>query len=216
MRQLHVDRNRDGGGACPSPARGRARALARGVRVLALTLLLAGCASAPTHVYTLTSMSPDRQMPRTALRVPIEVGDIPVPAVIDRSSLVLDEVNGQLSVSPSDIWAAPLGSLIRQAVTADLQFRLGAGNVLPPGSITPNDKLRVLALIIEQFMGSTRGRIVLKASWALLDAGTSHVVLSGHELITVQAASGKMADIVPAMSRALGQLADRIAQRIVA
>jgi uncharacterized protein len=183
--------------------------------VLAATLLLAGCASAPTHVYTLTSIPACRPITITALRVPIEVGDIPVPAVIDRSSLVLDEGNGQLSVSPSDIWAAPLSSLIRQTVTADLQFRLGVGEVFPPGSIVPNGRLRILAITIEQFMGSTRGGVVLEASWALLDAGTSHVALSGHELITVQAASGKMADIVPTMSRALGQLADRIAQRIV-
>jgi uncharacterized lipoprotein YmbA len=216
MHQRHFDRNREGSGNYPSLFHVGGRTLMRRMMVPALSLFLAGCASAPTHVYTLTSISPDRQIAITALRVPIEVGDIPVPAAIDRSSLGLDEVNGQLSISPGDIWAAPLSSLIRQTVTTDLQFRLGVGNVFPPGFIAPNGRLRVLALTIEQFMGSTRGRVVLNVSWALLDAGTSHVALSGHELITVQAASSKIADIVSAMSQALGQLADRIAQRIVA
>jgi uncharacterized protein len=181
-----------------------------------LALTLAGCASAPSRVFTLIPVAPTHPPPPITLRGPIEVGDVPVPAVIDRSSIVLYEDNGQLSVSPNDEWAGPLGPLIQQALTADLQSRLGINNVLPPGSVAPNGRLRILNLTIEQFIGSTNGRVVLNASWALLNAGTSHVVYSGHEIITVHAASGEVPDIVPGMSRALGQLADRIAQRIAA
>lgn len=181
-----------------------------------LALALAGCASAPTRVFTFTPVAPTHPPPQITLREPIEVGDVPVPSVIDRSSIVIYEGNGQLSVPPNDEWAGPLGSLIRQALTADLQSRLGMNNVLPPGSVAPNGRLRILNLTIEQFIGSTNGRIVLNASWALLNAGTSHVVHSGREIITVQAASGEVPDIVPGMSRALGKLADRIAQRIAA
>jgi uncharacterized protein len=181
-----------------------------------LALMLASCASAPTRVFTLTPVAPTHPPPPITLGEPIEVGDVPVPAVIDRSGIVLYENNGQISVPPNDEWAGPLGPLIQQALTADLQSRLGLNNVLPSGSVAPNGRLRVLNLTIEQFMGSTNGRVVLNASWALLNAGTSHVVHTGHEIITIQAASGEVPDIIPAMSRALGQLADRIAQRIAA
>ena len=181
-----------------------------------LALMLAGCASAPSRVFTLTPVPSAQPAPTITLREPIEVGDVPVPAVIDRSSIVIYKDNGQLSVPPNDEWAGPLGSLIRQALTADLQSRLGINNVLPPGSVAPNGRLRILNLTIEQFIGNINGRVVLNASWALLNAGTSRVVHSGHEIITIQAASGEVPDIVPAMSRALGQLADRIAQRIAA
>jgi uncharacterized protein len=182
---------------------------------LSLVLLLAGCASAPTRVYTLTSVPAAHSMPVVASRMPIEVGEIPVPASVDRSSIVLYDGDDRLSILANDEWAAPLGSLIRQALTADLQSHLGA-SVLAPGAIAPAGRLRILSLTIEQFIGSSSGRVVLNASWALLAAGTSHVIDRDHELITVEAGSGKVADIVPAMSQALGLLAAHIAQRIAA
>lgn len=204
------------GRGLPRASIGGRRAPARQLGALAVAVLLTACASAPTRVFTLTQVPPARPTPSITLRDPIEVGEVPVPAGIDRSSIVIFESNSQLFVSPNDEWAGPLGSLIRQALTADLQSRLGVNNVLPPGSVAPNGRLRILNLTIQQFIGDTSGRVVLNTGWALLNAGSSHVVHSGHEMITVQAISGKVPDIVPAMSRALAQLADRIAQQLAA
>ena len=181
---------------------------------LGMVLLASGCASAPTHVFTLTPTPPANRVAAISVTQPIEVAEVPLPPLIDRNSIVLNAGNGQLSIPQNDEWGGPLGSLIRETLTADLQSRLGANAVLPPGSMAPKRGLRILRLTIQQFIGSTNGHVVLDASWAILKAGGSDVLQSGRATITTQATSGKTADIVQAMSRALGELADHIAARI--
>lgn len=180
--------------------------------ILILTTLLSACASSPTHYFTLSAVPPSRPV-ATAPPKPIEVSDIPLPAVIDRNAIVLNTGNDQLNVSSQDLWGAPLGQLVRQALTADLQQRLPQGSVLLPGA-TVKGGLSILKVTIEQFMGGTDGKVLLNAGWSLLRAGTSDVLHSGRETITVQAASGKIPDIAPAMSKAIGEFADRIVAQI--
>ena len=183
-----------------------------GVGGFATLLLLATCSSPPTRFYTLTSAPPaQRAASGPALAPPIEVGDVPVPATMDRNSIVLDADGARLDIASNDQWGAPVGQLIRQALTADLNARLPIGSVLPPGSNAPKSGLRVVSLNIQRFAGDTVGNVTLDASWSVLRAGSSDVLRSGHAVIHVRAASGKVPDIVPAMSTALGQLADRIA-----
>ncbi|HEY6434856.1 MAG TPA: PqiC family protein [Acetobacteraceae bacterium] len=182
--------------------------------VAGIAALLFGCSSPPTHFYTLTAVPPAR--PVTAgvpLSPPIEVGDVPVPAVLDRDAIVLSE-GDRLDISGQDEWGAPLGRLIRQTLTADMMFRLPPGSVLAPGSTAPRSGLRILSVNVLRFGGDAAGTVVLDASWSLLKAGTSDVLRSGHEVIHARAASGKVADVVPAMGQALGELADRLAGAI--
>jgi uncharacterized lipoprotein YmbA len=148
------------------------------------------------------------------LHPPIEVGDVPVPAIIDRGSIVVSAGDDRVELSDQDHWAAPLDALIRQALSADLTTRLPSGSVLPPGGIAPHSGVRVLSVQISRFMGDTDGNVVLTASWALLRGGSSQVLRTGQEAIHGRAASGQIAAIVPAMSAALGQFADRAAAQV--
>jgi hypothetical protein len=180
--------------------------------IAGLLVALCGCSSPPTHFYTLDAVPPARPVAAgIALSPPIEVADVPVPAVLDRDSIVLNEGGDRLNVSSQDEWGAPLGRLIRQTLTSDLMSRLPPGSVLAPGSTAPRSGLRIVSVNIVRFSGDAAGNVVLDASWSLLKAGTSDVLRSGHEVIRTRAASGKVADVVPAMSEALGQLADRLA-----
>jgi len=148
--------------------------------------------------------------PGHALYSPIEVGEVSVPASVDRNSIVLSAGDGRLDIASHDQWGAPLGELIRQVLTANLTARLPPGSVLSPGGISGRSGLHVLSLNIMRFMGDTMGRVTLDVSWNVLAAGTSKVLRSGHEVIVVQAASRDVGAIVPAMSQALGQFADRV------
>ncbi len=183
-----------------------------GAAGFAALLLLATCSSPPTQFYTLNPVSPaQRAASGPALTPPIEVGEVPVPATMDRNSIVLDAGGARLDIASNDQWGAPVGQLIRQTLTADLSARLPSGSVLPPGGTAPKSGLRVVSLNIQRFAGDTVGNVTLEAGWSVLRAGSSDVLRSGHVVIHLRAASGKVADIVPAMSTALGQLADRIA-----
>ncbi|HSU04762.1 MAG TPA: PqiC family protein [Acetobacteraceae bacterium] len=174
--------------------------------------MVVSCSSPPTHFFTLSAVPPaNANRGGVALRPPIEVGDVPVPAVLDRNAIVVSGGGDRLDISSRDQWGAPLGRLIRQTLTADLITRLPPGSVLAPGSTAPKSGLRVVSVSIQRFGGDTAGNVVLDANWSLLKAGSSDVLRTGHEMIRVQAASGAVPDIVPAMSQALGQFADRIA-----
>ena len=181
---------------------------------IGLALTVAACANTPSTIFTLTPTPPSRTLPPVSGGSQIEVAEVPLPAIIDRNEIVISEGNGQLDVMQNAEWGAPLGSLIRQTLTADLQSRLGNDVVLSPGALATRPGLRILKLNIQQFMGSADGRVVLNADWQVLRAGSSTVLAQSHEVITAQAASGKAPDIVPAMSRALGELADRVAARV--
>ncbi len=178
--------------------------------LLLLSLLLSACGSAPTVDYTLTPAPAARPVAAVPLMPPIEVGEVSIPGVIDRDAVVVAAPGGQLDVSGTAIWGGPLQQMIRSTLSTNLASRLPSGSVLSPGDPAPPGGLRILLLNVLRFWGDTGGHVTLAADWVLTRNGKA---LSDphHEVITVAAGSGKVSTIVPAMSRALGMLADRIA-----
>ncbi len=67
---------------------------------LLLVVLLAACASATTDYYTLTAVPPAQPgLPAARLRPPIEVGEVSIPATIDRDEVVLAAPGDRLDVA---------------------------------------------------------------------------------------------------------------------
>jgi uncharacterized lipoprotein YmbA len=136
------------------------KAIRMRTQVLLLVLLLGACASAKTDTYTLSAVPPARQpVAGTPLRPPIEMGEVSIPAVIDRDEIVLAAPGDRLDVASDSLWGAPVRQLIRRALSDDLTARLPPGSVLPPGAPAPRAGLRILTVSIEQFGGwRVRGR----------------------------------------------------------
>lgn len=188
-----------------------------GLRVaapLALALALAACSSPKTYTFTLQSVPPRSAPSGKPLRPPIEMGEVGIPATIDRNSIVLTAPDDQLDVLQNSVWGAPMRQLIRNALSDDLNQRLPQGSVLPLGTPAPAGGLRIITVQVQQFEGSTDGRVVLDVGWTIARSGTTPKGEPHLEHITTRAANGTAAAIVPAMSAALGQLADRIVDRI--
>jgi uncharacterized protein len=181
---------------------------------LLLALLLAACASAPTQTYTLSAVPPERTAVGSPIRPPLEVGEVSIPATIDRDEIVIAAPGDRLNVSANSVWGAPLNQLIRRALSEDLSARLSPGSVLSPGDPAPPRGLRILTLSIGQFGGDTAGHVVLRASWLLARSGQPPSGTPHRERIEVDASAGTPRAVVPAMSRALGILADRIAATV--
>ncbi|MGH7155570.1 MAG: PqiC family protein [Acetobacteraceae bacterium] len=191
-------------------------ALVQRLTMLLVLLLLGACASAPSRFYTLGQVSPaSAPIGGPALHPPIEVGQVPIPAVLDRNEIVIAAAGDRLDVAGRDRWAAPRGQLIRLALTEDLTSRLPPGSVLQPGAVAPNGGLRVLTLNIQRFIGDSSGLVRLDATWSLIRGGSSDILRSGRTMIQVQATSAKTEAIVPAMSQAIGKLADQIAAALL-
>lgn len=182
---------------------------------LLLVLLLAGCSSAKTDYYTLSAVPPARAAPAgRPLHPPLEVGDVSIPATIDRNEIVLVAPNDRLELVGTSVWGAPLDQLIRRALSDDLAERLPPNSVLPPGTPEPKGGLRIVAVSIERFDGDTAGDVRLRAAWTLARSGQTPSGTPHRERIDVNAGVGATAAVVPAMSRALGVLADRIAAAV--
>lgn len=181
---------------------------------LLLVLLLGACASAKTDTYTLSPVPPTRQQTGAPLRPPIEMGEVSIPATIDRDEIVLVAPGDRLDVASTSIWGAPLRQLIRRALSDDLMARLPPGSVLPPGDPAPGGGLRILTVSIDHFSGDTSGRVVLSAAWVLAPSGTRPTGAPHREQVEVSAGAGTPQAVVPAMSQALGRLSDRIAESV--
>lgn len=189
--------------------------LKAGLRLAAPLLLaasLAACASAKTYTYTLSAVPPAAATHAgRPLHPPIEVGEVGIPATIDRDSIVLSAPGDHLEVLPNSVWGAPVRQLIRRALSDDLTARLPPGSVLPPGTSPPRGGLRIVTVEVQRFEGSTSGHVVLDAAWTVARSGSAPTGIPRMEQVTVNAGSGNPDAVVPAMSAALGKLADRIA-----
>ena len=101
-------------------------------------------------------------------------------AVIEHTGIVLYGVSGPTPGLAERGMGRSACQLIRDALTADLRSHPGNSNALPPGSVVPVNMLRLLTLN------------------------------GGHEITTIHAASGKVHEIVAAMTRRVTEPASRL------
>lgn len=190
--------------------------MTRSVPALVLLLLLAACGSSPpTHFFTLTAVPAGRTAHADRLRgPPLQVRDIQLPATLDRTEMVLRGPGPQVQVIGEDRWAAPLVGMIRETLTKDLRDRLGENAVLSPGAPEPPGGVQVLILNVQQFAADATGQVTLDADWSLGRGNPPKAAVSRHASIRTAAGSSQPAAVAEGMSRALGELADRIAARL--
>jgi uncharacterized protein len=180
---------------------------------LLLVVALAACGSSPnTQFYTLVPVSSTTATRTVAEGPPLQVGRVELPSTLDRTALVIQGADANVIVSDRDRWAGPLDTLVRQALSDDLRTRLGTAAVLAPGDPAPGGKVRQLLVVIQRFGADSAGRVVLEADWTLASGNPPKPLASHHERIEENAGSTEGGPVAAAMSRALGRLADAIAQ----
>jgi len=96
----------------------------------------------------------------------------------------------------------------------DLRARLGTAAVLAPGDPAPPGKVRQLLVVFERFSADNAGRVVLEADWTVGSGNPPRPGATHHERVEENAGSTQGGSVAAAMSRALGLLADAIAQRL--
>lgn len=182
---------------------------------LALALALSACAGSPsTRYFTVAAASGSSPAPAHYAGPPVEVRQVQVPPAFDRLEMVRERGPGQLEVLDFDHWAAPLGRLARQALTEDLAARLASGQVVVPGAAWPGPRA-VLTVDILSF-ANRDGSAVMSLSWTLQPpADRAGPALASTLQLRTPAGAGAAAD-ARAWSELMGQLADRIAERLAA
>ena len=187
----------------------------RGLAIIASVLIclaIASCSNAPpTQFYTLSAQAlPDEQAIPAPVAV-VAVGQVDLPGVLERQQIIRRNGSSQIMVADSQRWGAPLDDMTRAVLTEDLD------RLLPPGTViradtTPTDaRTGIINLDIDRFDSDFGGHVILDVSWNVTKGNPVVSVLRRNEHITVDAPDGSSDAMATAMSRAVAELAQRIA-----
>jgi hypothetical protein len=180
--------------------------------MIGMICLTGGCASSPpVQFYTLGVVPAERRM--GALDAPVQIGAVHLPSVLDRQEMVRERGPNQLELSNEHRWGAPLADMTRRVLTQDLQDRLPASMVVLPEQPAP-PHTRVIVIDILKFESESSGHVVLQGSWSLVSTGSDTPSSSRPMQIDEHAPAQDYAAQAQAMSRAVGQLADSIADAL--
>jgi uncharacterized lipoprotein YmbA len=174
-------------------------------------LLLGACASKPDHFYTLNTL-PDGE--RTALSMPlVHIRlDVTVPPLVDRSEMVLSTADNGVLILDHERWAAPLSDQVTQTLGRDIERRradvlIGDRRFDQQGRVPTLIKVDIVRMSVQR-----GGRARLEAHWRIVDGSGGTDELGG-DFFEAPAGDG-YAGIAEAYSRALSELADRLAARL--
>jgi uncharacterized lipoprotein YmbA len=148
---------------------------------------------------------------------PIVIAKVILPATLDRPQIVRRVSANQLDIDESDRWPAPLDEIVQRVLAQDLAARMASGMVILPGEPLPSGAIRRVFVNVATFEGDLSGHVVLHARWTVEagDPNVPRVTNASHdEYIAIDAGSGSPDALAAAMSRALGELADRMASTL--
>ena len=134
---------------------------------LLLLSWLAGCASAPVHYYTLSSVPPAGSATPLQLTAPLGLERVTVPTELDRMQLVRRLDSTRVQILDEHRWAAPLDDMMRRVLTEDLALRLGSGAIAEPNEPANGERRASLAVDIREMYGDVDCAVTLHAAWTL-------------------------------------------------
>lgn len=178
--------------------------------------LLAACASAPLHYYTL--LAPDSAgvaaVPAAAPSLPFVVLPVSVPARVDQPQLVVRDGAQQVLLLNGERWIAPLADELRSALAADLARDLGSQNLTGlPDHGAPALRIK---LEVHQFDSWPGSYALLAGSWSVRVVHGNDPPSAAAQVVTcasslrVPVAPGYAA-LVEGHQRAVAMLATRVA-----
>ena len=173
--------------------------------------LPAGCASPPSHLYTLSQSATAVVQPdEHSSKLTVVVGPVSIPAIVDRPQIVLRKGPNQVSLDEFNRWASPLANNISHVVAGNLTAMLGASRV----SFFPTaDVDYSVAIDVQTFESAPGDAATLTATWivrGIKDGKTE----TGRTAVREPSPEKGYEALAAAHSRALGHLSQDIADTI--
>ena len=176
--------------------------------LLALPGALAACASPEPAYYTLAPV------PGTPLQGGAKLIELRRPGLagyLDRPEIVRAGSAYQLRVAGLERWGEPFGDLVGRILAENLSNRLPGSSVFTATGAITADADATLELDIQRFDADASGQVVLVVQVAVSRGRGRANARTLAVRRTVTPAGPSTAELVAAMSQALGQLADEIA-----
>ena len=185
------------------------------VSIASVTVLLAGCASAPSHFYTLNSTAKADGSPEAQYAV--AVGPVSIPAEVDRPQLTVQSGQNRVEIEEFNRWAAPLRENIARAVAGDLAILLGTPRVtgVPLANFNPDYRVTIDIQQFESVRDQTTGNAtaVIEAIWVVRPTKEG-AARSGRTVARESATGDSFEALAAAHSRALAKVSSAIAAAI--
>jgi uncharacterized lipoprotein YmbA len=181
---------------------------------LGLLAALEGCTTSPNSRFF--TLAPQPPAAAAAGRAPATVAVKPVELAkyLDRPQIVRHSDAYELQIADLERWGEEMHDMVTRVLIENLSLRLPASQVVgASGSLTIRADATV-EVDVSRFDTDQNGKVFLDARSAVQRAGRRPS--SWSDRITVQPASPSVPDLVAAMSDALGQLSDHIAQVLAA
>ena len=181
-----------------------------GLGLLALGVLLTGCASSPPVEDNAYLLRPDFPVATAGSGAPLRLKSVRIPPYLDQRGLVLQTGPSEIEVARHHRWAEPLDEAMERYLQVAIARQSGRAVETAPftRAETGADSPEAVAVRIHRFHGTDSGRVRLVAEWRITDAGGS--VIHEFDETRTQAADG-----YPALVAAHAELLDAFAGAIV-
>jgi uncharacterized protein len=177
----------------------------------AVAALAAGCASPPSHFYTLSgdaaTVTAGRAMPANPAFL-IQVPAVNVPEQVAKTQLVVQRDAARVDVLEEHRWASLPADEIRRALSTALTRRLDTIDVAD-AAVPPGVPVYRVSVDVQRFESWPGERAALDAVWSVRSLATQSV-MTCRSTLTEPVGAGYDA-LVAGHRKAVGELAGRIA-----
>ena len=181
---------------------------------------LSGCASSPdARLYVLDQSQTQGAQSQLKSDISILVSPVVLPDYMKRNEIVFKSGGNRIVINDNDRWAGSLEDNVTSVITSNLSTLLNTDESFDYfANFTARPDVTVRIRIVE-FGRVNDSTTVLNASWELVKTASGQSRLYTEKFTTqIQRTDSKDADLTPetqAMSRALGQLSQKISEQIV-
>ena len=141
-----------------------------GFGCLAIALVLAACASAPTHFYTLSVPKTTPAPPKSENSpIFIEIAPVTVPERLVRPQLVVNNAGNSgtgVNILEQERWSSPFNSELRDALASGLATRLNAIDVSRSGRLKDQATYRI-AIELRDFVAAPGDKVQSTYGWII-------------------------------------------------
>lgn len=184
--------------------------IARVATLCAVAAFAAGCATTPSHFYTLTPTASATAPPS---ELSVVVGPVSIPAGVDQPQIVVSAAPNQVWPDEFNRWASPLQSNISSVVTANLVAMLGTPRVSQfQQGLNAAADYRV-AIEVQGFESAPGEAATLNAVWNVRRTKDGKAQL-GRTTVREPSLEKGYDALVAAHSRALGRMSQDIADAV--
>ena len=174
--------------------------------------MLAACGSPEPVLYTIAPVH--GEMHAVGARV-IVLEQIGLERYMNRSEIVRSSENYRLNVSSNDWWGEPLGAMLSRVLAAELGQRLPQSTVLADSGAISSTPDVTVQLNMQRLDEDATGGVVLQAQAGVQFKSQKAPVLRTFHFVVVPPGPGVPGEVA-AISTALGQLADGVANMLAA